>query len=536
MINSGDNFIKTLYARVNNWFYFLLIIISLFIAAALCVPVLYLVVKTITAGNETLEILFRWRTLEIIVRSLLLAFSVTLLSVLISVPLSWFLFRANIPFRRFWLILTAIPLVIPSYVGGFVMVAAFGPTGLFQNMLSGFGVERIPEIYGFWGSLIVLTLLRFPYMLLPVSASLSKLDVSLEEVSQSLGYGKLSTFLKVVLPQLKPAIATGCVFTSLTVLSDFGAVSLLRYETFTWAIYVQHQSAFNFDIAAVLSTVVLLFAAAFVIFESRLRNNDATKGSGHIRRNLISYYDIGSWKILVLSLLILLVTLSLLIPASVLTYWLYLGIKSGLVFSQVLSMAINSLVISLLSGLFIVITAFPIAYLSCRYQGKMSKFLENIVYVGYALPGVVVALSVVFFSIRYLQPLYQTYILLLFAYVILFLPICVGSMRNVMMQINVNLEDAARSLGKNQLEVIAKITIPLMKPGIIAGFVLSFLLTMRELPSTLILSPYGFRTLATGIWSATSETFLAQGAMYSLVLMVTASIPMIFILLRSIKY
>lgn len=536
MVERINNFFSSLRVRVGDSFYLTLLIISILIGAALCTPLVYLFIKTIGAGNEALEILFRWRTLEIVFRSLVLAFSVTLLSILISVPLSWFLFRADIPYRKLWLIMTAIPLVIPSYVGGFVMVAAFGPTGLFQSMLSTFGVERLPDIYGFWGSLIVLTLLRFPYMLLPVSASISKLDTSLEEVSQSLGYGKFTTFYKVVLPQLKPAIATGCVFTSLTVLSDFGAVSLLRYETFSWAIYIQYQSAFNFDVAAVLSTVVLLISFMFVVFESRIRNNGSEYGTSYVRRNLISYYDIGRWKVLVLSFLGLLVIASLFIPTAVLTYWLYLGVNTGQDFSKVFSMALNSLTISLLSALIIVITAFPIAYLSCRYQGKLARLLENLIFVGYALPGVVVALSIVFLSVRYLQPLYQTYLLLLVAYVILFLPICVGTMRNLILQINTNLEDAARSLGKNQFEVITKITLPLIKPGIVAGFILAFLLTMRELPSTLILSPYGFRTLATGIWSATSETFLAVGAVYALVLILTASVPMIFILVRSIKY
>ncbi|MEM7009053.1 MAG: iron ABC transporter permease [Thermodesulfobacteriota bacterium] len=522
-------------ARLNDWFYISLLIISLVIAAALSIPLIYLFVKTIGTGDEALEIIFRWRTFNIIVRTLVLAFSVTIVSALISVPLAWFLFRTNIPLRRLWLTLTVIPLVIPSYVGGFIMVAAFGPTGLFQSMLSSFGVERLPEIYGFWGSLIVLSVLRFPYMLLPVSASLSKLDVSLEEVSHSLGYSTFKTFFKVILPQLKPAIATGGVFTSLMVLSDFGAVSLLRYETFTWAIYVQYQSAFNFDVAAVLSTLVLLLASIFIIFESRIRKNELSSGTSKLRRSFSSYIDIGAWKTPVILFLTALVLLSLVIPSAVLFYWLYLGITTGQAFSNVLSMAFNSLTISLVAAVVIVITAFPIAYFSCRYQGKMSRFLENIVYVGYALPGVVVALSIVFLGIRFLRPLYQTYILLIAAYVILFLPICIGTMRNLILQINTNLEDAARSLGKNRFQVIARITLPLIKPGILAGFILAFLLTMRELPSTLILSPYGFRTLATGIWSATSETFLAAGAMYSLVLMLVASVPMVFILLKRIN-
>lgn len=516
-------------------FYPILVVLSVLIGAAVCLPLFYLLLKTLTSGDQALEILLRWRTLEIIGRSLALAGTVTLFSCIISLPLAWILLRSNIKLRKFWLILSVIPMVIPSYVGAFVLVAALGPKGMFQDLLSALGVHRLPEIYGFWGSVVVLTVLRYPYMLLPVIASLSKLDVTLEEASQSLGHGKLSTFYRVVLPQLKWAILTGCVFTALTVLSDFGAVSLLRYETFTWAIYVQYVSAFNFDIAAVLSIVVLLIAFILVYAESAFRQGAASLGSSRVSRGISLYTDLGRFTIPAYFFLIILFTLSIIVPSYVLMYWLYLGITSGQTFPNILSMTLNSLSISIASGLVIVAAAFPIAYLSARYKGKLVRALDMVTHVGYALPGIVVALSLVYFGIRLVRPLYQTYAILIAAYVILFIPICIGTMRNLILQINPNLEDAARSLGKSPLSVIAKITIPLIKPGIAAGFILSFLLTMRELPSTLILSPLGFRTLATGIWSATSETFLAQAAAYSLVLILTASFPMIVILSRRVE-
>lgn len=522
--------------RNTDWFYFSLLIFSIGIALAVTVPLLYMVIKTISSGEEAVELLFRWRTFEIIGRSVLLAITVTFFSIVISLPLAWLLFRTKLPLKRFWLVATVIPAVIPSYVGGFVMLAAFGPKGIFQQILSVVGVQEIPEIYGYGGAAVVLSLLRFPYMLLPVSASLSRLDISLEESSRSLGHGMFSTFFRIILPQLKPAIATGCVFTSLAALSDFGAVSLLRYETFTWAIYLQYKSAFNIDIAAVLSLVVLVIAVLFLLIEGRSRNPSSYYSRGFVRRKITSYIDMGSWKIPALLFLSLLVLFSLIVPSSVLLYWLFLGLSSGQSFPHIYTMIINSVYISLISAFITVIAAFPIAYISCRYNSRLAGFIERVAHIGFALPGIVVALSLVYFGIRYARPVYQSHILLVAAYVVLFLPVCTGTMRNLILQVNTNLEDAARSLGRNRYKVIKNITLPMIKPGIIAGFVLSFLLTLRELPATLILSPFGFRTLATGIWSATSETFLAQGAMYSLVLIITASVPMVFVLLKGVKY
>lgn len=522
--------------RSTNWFYYSLFIFAIVVAAAVTVPLLYMVIKTVGSGYEAVELLLRRRTLDIIGRSILLALTVTLFSILISLPLAWLLFRAKLPARRFWLVVTVIPAVIPSYVGGFVMLAAFGPKGIFQQFLSVFGVEKIPEIYGFGGAAIVLSLLRYPYMLLPVSASLSKLDVSLEESSRSLGHGMFSTYIRIILPQLKPAIATGCVFTSLAALSDFGAVSLLRFETFTWAIFLQYKSAFNIDIAAVLSLVVLVIAVIFLLIEGKSRNPSTYYSRGFVKRRVTSFITMGRWKVPAFLFLSMLVILSLIIPSSVLVYWLVIGISSGQTFPHLFDMIINSVYISLISALITVIAAFPVAYLSCRYNSSIVNFIERITHIGFAIPGIVVALSLVYFGIRYAKPVYQTHILLVAAYVVLFLPICTGTMRNLILQVNTNLEDASRSLGRSRFNTIRNITLPLIKPGIVAGFILSFLLTLRELPATLILSPFGFRTLATGIWSATSETFLAQSAMYSLVLIITASVPMVFLLLRGIGY
>lgn len=528
--NLVSNSIKT------DWFETLLYSFALITAALVAIPLLYMLIKTAASGKEALEILLRWRTFDIIMRSLLLAVSVTFFSVLISVPLAWLLFRVKIPARKLWLVVSIIPIVIPSYVGGYVMIAAFGPKGLMQQFLSFAGVESLPEIYGFSGAVILLTLLRFPYMLLPVSASIVRLDSSLEEASRSLGKSSFQTFFSVVLPQLKPAITAGCVFTSLAALSDFGAVSLLRYETFTWAIYLQYQSAFNFDLAAVLSVIVVVLAVFFLYAELKSRKSASFYSRGFIKRKPDTYIDPGKWKVPSLVFLILLAFTSIIAPVSVLVYWLFLGIKSGQAFPHILDMIFNSVTVSVLSAAVTVILAFPLAYLSTRNDGKLIRVAERVSNIGFALPGVVVALSVVYFGIRYMQPFYQTYLLLIAAYVILFLPVCTGTMRNLILQINTNLEDSARSLGNNRFNVMRKVTLPILKPGIAAAFIFSFLLTMRELPATLILSPFDFRTLATGIWSATSETFLAQGAMYSLVLIFIASVPMIFLMLRRIEY
>ena len=143
------------------------------------IPIAYLILRTLGAGAEVWDILFRSRTLDILVRSLLLASTVTGASVVIAVPLAWLTVRTDLPLRGMWSVVTALPLVIPSYVAGFLVVTVLGPRGMLQGWLAPLGVERLPEIFGFPGAAFTLTLLSYPYVLLPVRAALGNIDPSL---------------------------------------------------------------------------------------------------------------------------------------------------------------------------------------------------------------------------------------------------------------------------------------------------------------------------------------------------------------------
>ena len=185
-----------------------------------------------------------------------------------ALPLAWLTTRTDLPFRRAWVVLTALPLVIPSYVAGFIVVAALGPRGMLQGTLDGpFGVDRLPDIHGFAGALLTLTFLSFPYVVLTVRAAMLRIDPAMEESSRGLGRGNWATFFLITLPLLRPGVAAGGLLVALYTLSDFGAVSLLRYETFTWAIFVQYESALDRTLGAGLSLSLVVLALAIVGLE-----------------------------------------------------------------------------------------------------------------------------------------------------------------------------------------------------------------------------------------------------------------------------
>lgn len=506
---------------------------ALLVALLVLLPVFYLIVRTLGAGGEIESLLFRRRTLDILTRTLLLVFGVTGLSLAIALPLAWLTTRTDLPFRRIWMVLTAVPLVLPSYVAGFIVIAALGPRGMLQQVLAGpFGVERLPEIYGFPGSLLTITLVSYPYILLPLQATMRGLDPCLEEASHILGYGPGHTFRRVTLPLLRPAIASGALLVALYTLHDFGAVSLMRYETFTWAIYLQYQTSFDRMAAAALSMVLLVIAVIMLYIEF------ATRGQYIVHRSTAGVtrppqpVKLGSWRLPALFFCSMVVLVSLVMPLSVLGYWLWLGISRGISLDLLWTSTLNSGYVSILAALAITVAALPVAILAVRYPGKLTYLLERSTYIGFALPGIVIALALVFFGSNYVPFIYQTLGLLIFAYAILFLPQAVGAIRSSLLQVSPSLEEAARILGRSHLKMVLSVTLPLVRPGILAGAGLVFLTTVKELPATLLLSPIGFKTLAISIWSATSEASFARASVPSLLLIILSSLPMAFFVLR----
>lgn len=506
---------------------------ALLVGAAMFLPALYLVIRGASASDQAWDLFFRIRTLETLGRTLLLVVCVTSLSAAIAVPFAWLTARSDLPLRRAWTVLLALPLVIPSFVGAFLYASALGPRGMLQSLLeAAFGVQRIPDFYGLAGATLVLTLLSYPYMFLTVRGAVANLDPATDESARSLGHGAWSAFFRVTLPQLNPSIAAGALLVALYTLSDFGAVSLMRYNTFTFTIYQQYQSSIDRSIAALLSFGLVALAIAILLMESYTRGRQRyyRTGAGSARQPRAA--KLGGWKWAAIAAIIGTLALALALPAGVLAFWLVRGVSNGEPLLLLWTATQNSLIVSLAASVVTAAMAIAMATLLVRYPTRLNRILESVSYTGYALPGVVVALALIFFGANYFRLLYQTHYLLIFAYAALFFPVALGAVKASLLQISPRLEDAARSLGHSPLRVMLRITAPLMMPGVLMGGALVFLLTMKELPATLILGPLDFSTLATEVWSASAEAFFARAAAPALLLILMSSVPMTLLVLR----
>lgn len=496
-------------------------------------PLLYLATRALPAADGSWTMLWRPKTLTVLVNSVLLSGAVAVASVLLGVPLAWMTTRSDLPGSAVWRTLLAMPLVIPSYVGALVVVAALGPKGMVQSLLEPFGVERLPSMYGFFGSWLTLTLFTFPYVFLPVAATFRGLDPSLEEASRSLGFGPWRTFFAVTLPRMRPAIAGGALLTALYTLGDFGVVTLLRYDAFARAIYVQYRAAMDRGGAAVLALLLVGVSLLVLVLERRVRGHSTVHrvGSGVSRRS--RPVPLGRAMVPALALCGTVVALSFLLPLIILVGWLVRSPETSERLAGVPLATLHSIVLGGSTALVAAICAIPVAMLLVRSRQRRTVILEQLLYVGYAMPGIVIALAFVAFGAGTL--LYQTLPILVAACVVRFLPEAVSATRATLLQISPRLEEAARALGRSPMKATLAVTLPLARSGILAGAALVMMTTMKELPVTLILSPTGWDTLPIEIWTAASDGRFSRAAAPAITLIAITALPMLLLNLRGTR-
>lgn len=483
-----------------------LVVPAVLAAVASLAPLAYLVDVAFDRGASYLwDELWQRRTLELVLRSAMLAGAVTLASVGISVPLAWAVVRSDLTGRRIWRVVLALPLAVPSYLAAFAWIS-------WDSSLA-----------GFWGALLVLTAVSYPYVYLPLTAAFSRLDEALDEIATVHGRGSTIRLMSLAAHQCRGTLAAGSLLVALYVLSDFGAVATMRYDAFTWVIYGAYRAGFNPTRAAVLALVLVIIALGLVAAEAAARGHAVTTMTSRAvgRHRPIRLRGNAVW----FQLLAVLVTLvSLAFPVWRILVWVdNYGAEDG--FGDVVSALWGSVRYSVVAAVVTVMVALPIALLVARYRTRTTLLLDRSTYVTHALPGIVVAISMVFIGVRVLRPVYLEAPLLVLAYVALFLPLAVGGIRASAEQIPMGLDDVARSLGSSPMSVVKRINLPLIAPGLAAATALVTLAAMKELPVTMLLRPTGTETLATRLWTYTTVSDYAGAGPYALAIIVFVAIP-----------
>ncbi|ELY35958.1 ABC transporter permease [Natronorubrum tibetense] len=501
-----------------------LAISSAIVALLVISPMLWLLLRaTEVEPSRAYSLIVSGRTAWVTINSIVLMALVTLFSIVLGVPLAVLTTRTDLPYPRFWTVVAALPLVIPSYIGAIAFVGMFGSGGEVDTL---FGTT-LPAVDGLSGAIFIITLYTYPYVFLTARAALLSMDSSIVDAARTLNAGPLEAFRRVTFPQIRPGIAAGALLAGLYAISDFGTPAFMGANVFTSRIYWE-TTGFGREYAALLALQLVAIVAIVLVIEAGIgRDEDTTGGGGEG-----STIRLGYWKWPAMGFVSLLGALTLVVPVAIFTRWLLYSEGDRIpAYEFQWEFAYNSVHLALLAALVACAFALPVAYYSGRSNSLVSRILERATYVGFAVPGVVIGLALVFMGNRLVPSLYRQGIwLLVFAYVVRFLPQVVGTVRSSVLQVDDKTIEAARTLNAGPLEAFRRVTLPLIMPGVIAGGVLVFLTTMKELPVTLMLRPIGMETLVSIIWNAQDAIAYRYAAIPSLLLIFISGLSMLILL------
>jgi iron(III) transport system permease protein len=480
------------------------IVPGLAIAAVLLAPLVLLALDANSAGwSEISHVLFRQRSRMLLTNTVVLAVLVLVLASAIGIAAAWATERCALAARRAWTVLLVLPIAMPDFVTGWAWHSI------------------APRMSPLLGATLVMTLGTYPLVYLPVAAALRRADPAMEDTSRSLGAGAIATFVKVTLPLISRAVVGGGVLVVLTVISEYGAFEVLRYQTFTTEIF--NEFGFEPSAAGALS-VPLVLLGLLALSADGLTARRGRPRTAPARPPALARWRPGTAPIM--AGLLALAGLGVGVPVGTLVYWITQSQQTTLPAAATLGQATwATITYSAWGALLAVAAALPVALMTLRRRSRVRAVIERSTFVTQAVPGVVIALSLVFFTTRYAFGLYQTSLSLVIAYAIMHFPLALVCVNASVAQAPAQLADVGVSLGRHPLVVFFRVTLPLLAPGLLAGFCLVFLTAITELTATLILAPIGVQTLATQFWAFQSEVANGAAAPYALVIVAIAVLP-----------
>jgi iron(III) transport system permease protein len=487
----------------------LLLALSAAVATVLLLPLAFLLIEARGAGVANVwSLIFRSLTATLLWNTVRLTAMVTALCALLGTATAWLIERTDLPGRRLWAVLIVVPLAIPDFVVSF-------------------GWASISTwVQGFRGAVLVMTLAVYPLVYLPVAASFRNADPGQEEVARSLGLSRARTFWRVTLRQARGAILGGCLLVALVMLAEYGAFEILGYQTFTTEIFTEFNVSFNVPAASALSLVLVVLSLVVLVGETTARRNRRMSRTGALAQRPTPRHALGRARVPALGLFALLAGLAVGVPVGSAIYWMARAGHAYLTGVSLLDAAWHTALYSAVAAGVSTLMALPVALLSIRHRGRAYMALERSTYLVLAMPGLVIALALSYFTERYAGGfLYQSAPLLVIAYAILFFPLALVGVRASVAQAPPELEEVGRSLGARRAAVMARVTVPLVAPGLTAAFCLVFLSAVTELTATLILVPTGVQTLATQFWAYQQNLAYGQAAPFALAIMGLAVVP-----------
>ena len=533
--------------QLNKWHY-----ASGALALLVAVPLLVVFSGWLQPSTEVWSHLAETLLSQLFINTIKLVIGVGLGVMLLGVSLAWLTARCDFPGRRLFDWMLMLPLAIPAYVMAFVAIGLLDFSGPVQTALRewlGAGNFWFPEIRSTGGVILVMVLVLYPYVYMLARTAFLTQGRSTLEAAQTLGYGPLSVFWKVALPMARPAIVAGTSLALMETLADFGTVATFNYDTFTTAIYKAWFGFFSLQAASQLASLLLLFVFVSLMTERFTRKRadyHDTMRSGKTPRFHFSGWR--GWGIT--ALLSLFFSLAFLLPFIQLCLWAF-GAVSEELDARYLGLLYHTLVLGLLAALVTTAGALILGFARRYQRDRITSLTVTLSTLGYALPGSVLAVGIMIavtqadnFLHTFMatmgattsgQILSGSVFALVLAYVIRFMAVAHGPVETGLSRIKHSLPEAAQTLGATPRHVLTKIYLPLLRPGLFTAMLLVLVDTMKEMPATLLMRPFGWDTLAVRIYEMTSEGEWERAALPATTLVLVGLLPVILLVRKTLQ-
>ena len=531
---------------------------ALFIAAIIAIPILTIFYMALSSEKNIWPHLSSTVLPGYIITTLIVLFGVGLITLVIGIGLAWIVTVYNFPFRRILEWLCLIPLAMPTYIIAYTYGEIFDYPGFLQSSLRFiFGWQSykdywFPDIYSNGGVIFVMSFVLYPYVYLTSRAAFLRQSISLIEVSSTLGYSLTSSFFRIALPMARPAIIIGLILVMMESMNEFAAFEYYGVNTLSVGVYITWLEKNNLSGAAQIAIFMLIFVFLLMIIERKLRNKRSfvQKNNNTLAINRVQLVGLRAYIISMICFLPILI--GFIFPSIVLLDFIiqrYYEID----IIKYLHLVLNSIYLSSFAAFLTLVISIYLINVSISSNNFIIKLSIGVSRLGYALPGVVLALGIIVpvitvdnflkgligdvFGISMGLIISGTAIGVLYAYIVRFLTIAYGTIESGFSALNPDLGAASRVLGRSRIQTLLGIQLPIIKPALIAAVLLVFVDSMKELPATLLLRPFNFDTLATHVYTYASLSSLEDAALPAMTIVAVGIIPIIFInrvLMRSI--
>ncbi len=490
---------------------------------------------------------------DYVVNSLLLVFGVGIGTGFIGTYLAWCMVHYRFIGKPLLNSLILLPLAMPAYIIAYTYTGLLDFSGPFQNAIRAYfgidaNVQVLPDIRNLGGAILMMILVLYPYVYLLARTAFKEQSPQFLLVSQLAGVNRWQHIKTVALPLAKPAILIGMALAMMEALADYGTVAYFGVSTFTTGIYRTWFGMGNPLAASQLASLLCLFVFVLLCLEKYSRADQSRFQSRH-QSNVQAIKLEGKASFGMFLICVLPPIFAFVVPASQLFFWVWLHYDFKDV-SEYRDLFFTSLQLAILSALFIVSCALVVVYCKRRHQSKLIAYASQFMSLGYAIPGVVIAVGVVqlagFLDIKLNELLSFTFdfqpglvisggfTILIFAYTVRYLSVALHNTETGIDRIKSNLDEVSESLGARSSRILTKVHVPLLSSSLITASLLVFVDVLKELPATLILRPFNVNTLAVKAYELASDERLIDAALPAISIVLAGILPVI-ILTRTLE-